>query len=74
MLGQKGRGQDAIYLRENVTWNELYRIEPIWISFLLNSVYGVLPSPFDLLNWDFIEHKIASYVSFNRTLGHIMSG
>ena len=48
-LGQQGAWTRWNVLKRKVTWSELWRMEPLRISFLLRSVSDVLPSPSNLL-------------------------
>lgn len=34
-----------------ITWAKLWRAEPLWTKFLIQSVYDVLPSPANLHTW-----------------------
>ena len=34
-----------------LTWGDIWKYEPLWFSFLLRSVYDLLPSPANLCRW-----------------------
>ena len=59
---------------KKVTWSELWRMEPLRISFLLRSVYDVLPSPSNLLKWGLLETPDCQLCGARGTLAHILSG
>ena len=40
-----------------VSWTELWRMEPVKISFMLRSVYDTLPSPSNLYQWGLAEDR-----------------
>ena len=57
-----------------VTWRELWRMDPLRISFLLRSVYDVLPSPSNLLKRGLLETPDCQLCGARGTLAHILSG
>ena len=72
-------GQQRAWTRWNVperkvTWSELWRMEPLRISFLLRSVYDVLSSPSNLLKWGLLETPNCQLCDARETLAHILSG
>ena len=48
-------------------------MEPLRISFLLRSVYGVLPSPSNLLKWGLLETPGCQLCGARDTMAHILS-
>ncbi|XP_078322870.1 uncharacterized protein LOC144622162 [Crassostrea virginica] len=54
-LGQQGAWTKWDLPSRKVTWAELWRLEPIRISFMLRSVYDTLPSPSNLCRWVLTE-------------------
>ena len=59
-LGQQGggRGQDGMFLEERLPGASYGEWEPLRISFLLRSVYDVLPSPSNLLKWELLANYV----------------
>lgn len=56
-----------------VTWPELWRLEPYCSSLLLRSVYDTLPSPSHLHTWGLREDQLCKLCSQKETLAHILS-
>lgn len=51
-----GLGSQGVWTRwdlpkRKVTWADLWRLEPYWISFMLRAVYDTLPTPANLHRW-----------------------
>ena len=57
-----------------LTWEELWRWEPLRISFLLRSVYDTLPSPSHLHMWGVKEDPNCKLCGQRGTLAHILTG
>lgn len=60
--------------RREVSWADLWRLEPFRISFLLRSVYDTLPSPVNLAKWGLREDPLCRLCGKRGTLAHILSG
>ena len=57
-----------------VSWPELWKLEPARISFLLRSVYDTLPSPANLHTWGLTEDPSCHLCGGRGTMAHILSG
>lgn len=73
-LGQQGAWTKWDLPSRKVTWAELWRLEPIRISFMLRSVYDTLPSPSNLCRWGLTEDPSCKLCGGTATLAHILSG
>lgn len=60
--------------KRKISWQELWRLEPYRISFLLRSVYDTLPSPAHLHVWGLREDPNCKLCGQKGTLAHILSG
>jgi hypothetical protein len=60
--------------QRNISWNVLWRMEPIRISFLWRSTYDLLPTPANLSKWYDDQSDQCLACGGNGTLQHIMSG
>ena len=38
-------------MQKSLTWNYIWHMAPLWISFLIRSVYNLLPSNANLVRW-----------------------
>lgn len=61
------------FAEAQVTWAELWRLEPYRISFLLRSVYDTLPSPSHLYTWGLREDPNCSLRGKKGTLAHVLT-
>ncbi|XP_076844394.1 uncharacterized protein LOC143489330 [Brachyhypopomus gauderio] len=59
--------------QRKVTWPELWRLEPLHIKFLIQSVYDVLPSPTNLKCWGLADTAACQLCQKRATLEHILS-
>ena len=73
-LGQQGAWTRWNVPERKITWAELWRMEPLRISFLLRSVYDVLPSRSNLLKWGLLETPDCQLCGARGTMAHILSG
>ncbi|CAC5385085.1 unnamed protein product [Mytilus coruscus] len=56
-----------------ISWHEMWRMDGQKISFLLRSVYDVLPTPTNLTMWKLIEDPSCKLCSKPANLEHILS-
>ncbi|XP_060082431.1 uncharacterized protein LOC132561748 [Ylistrum balloti] len=73
-LGQQGSWTRWNLPERKITWTDLWKMEPLGISFMLRSVYGTLPSPSNLCRWGLLEDPACSLCAGRGTLAHILSG
>ena len=57
-----------------VSWTELWRMEPVRISFMLRSVYDALPSLSNLHQWGLADDQKCTLCGERGTMAHILSG
>ena len=60
-------------LGRKLNWNDLWRMEGPRVSFLLRSVYDVLPSPTNLCTWGMIEDPSCKLCKRPANLEHVLS-
>lgn len=75
-VGMRQQGawtQWEIAIERKVTWAELWKADPQRISFLIQAVYDVLPSPSNFHIWRKVESPACSLCSKRGTLEHILS-
>lgn len=58
--------------QRKITWPELWRLEPLHIKFLIQSVYDILPSPTSLQRWG-LNTAACQLCQKRATLEHILS-
>ena len=56
-----------------LTWADMWNCEPLRISFLLRSVYDLLPSPANLHRWGNVNDPTCPFCAKTETLEHILS-
>ena len=56
-----------------LTWGEIWKYEPLRFSFLLRSVYDLLPSPANLCRWGLTTDPKCSLCDRTGTLEHVLS-
>ena len=60
--------------KRNLTWADLWRLEPFRISFLLRSVYDTLPTPVNLHRWGMRDDPTCKLCGKKGTMAHILTG
>ena len=60
--------------QRKVSWPEIWRLEPYRTSFMLRSVYDLLPSPANLFRWGTVEDPSCQLCGKRGTLGHVLTG
>ena len=53
-------------LQKSLTWNEIWYMTPLRISFLIRSVYDLLPSNANLVQWGKKEDPLVLYAKAGR--------
>ena len=56
-----------------LTWGDVWKYEPLRLSFKLRSVYDLLPSPANLSRWELIDDPKCSLCDKTGTLEHVLS-
>ena len=56
-----------------LTWGDIWKYEPLKFSFLLRSVYNLLPSPANLCRWGLTRDPKCSLCEKPGTLEHVLS-
>jgi len=73
-MGSQGRWTKWNLPERKLTWQELWRYEPLRLSFLLRSVYDLLPTPTNLTRWKLTDDPLCPLCKkSNGFLQHIMS-
>ena len=72
-MGQQGRWTRWTVEQKKVSWAEIWRMEPVRISFMLRSVYDLLPSPTNLCRWGLTEDSGCKLCGMRGTLRHILT-
>jgi hypothetical protein len=72
-LGSQGGSTRWTVPERKLTWNQIWHLEPARISFMLRSVYDVLPTPANLHRWKLIDNPACPLCGKKGTLGHILS-
>ena len=72
-MGSQGAWTRWQTTERKLTWADMWRSEPLRISFLLRSVYDLLPSPANLHRWGLIENPVCSLCEKRGTLEHALS-
>ncbi|XP_060589959.1 uncharacterized protein LOC132745154 [Ruditapes philippinarum] len=72
-LGSQGSWMKWNLPERQLTWQELWSYEPLQLSFLLRSVYDLLPSPTNLKLWKLSEDPSCPLCGNVGSLRHIMS-
>ena len=60
-------------LQKSLTWNEIWHMVPLRISFLIRSVYDLLPSNANLVRWGKIEDPTCPLCQGRQTTEHVLS-
>ena len=60
-------------IRKSVSWNELWKMEPLRIKFLLRSTYDLLPTPTNLVRWGLTQDEKCPLCSQPCHLEHVLS-
>jgi hypothetical protein len=72
-LGIQGAWMRWTLPDRKLTWNEIWKFEPLRLQFLLRSVYDLLPSPANLHRWSLTENPDCPLCKKRGTLEHILS-
>ncbi|XP_045174487.2 uncharacterized protein LOC123535800 [Mercenaria mercenaria] len=73
-FGSQGNWTKWTVPERKLTWNELWTYEPLQLSFLLRSVYDMLPTPTNLYQWKLTEDQTCPLCEKKGSLRHILSG
>ncbi len=57
----------------NITWNDLWKMDPHSIKSLIQAVYNILPSPSNLHCWGLADWPACPFCEKTGMLGHILS-
>ena len=60
-------------LQRSVTWNDMWHMAPLRISFLIRSVYDLLPSNANLVRWGKKEDPTCPLCNGRETTEHVLS-
>ena len=60
-------------LQKSFTWNEIWHIAPLWISFLIKSVYDLLLSNANLVRWEEKRTPLVRYAKAGRPQENVLS-
>ena len=60
-------------LQKSLTWNEIWHMTPLWTSFLIRSVYDLLPSNANLVRWEKKQDHTCPQRQGRQTTEHVLS-
>ena len=72
-MGIQGTWTKWVLPDRKLTWNDLWKFEPLRIEFLLRSVYDLLPSPANFCRWTLTDNLACPLCERRDTLDHILS-
>lgn len=72
-MGSQGAWTKWATTNRKLTWKDIWNYQPLRLSFLLRSVYDVLPSPTNLHRWGLTEQPNCPICGGIGTLEHILS-
>ncbi|XP_053380041.1 uncharacterized protein LOC128548701 [Mercenaria mercenaria] len=72
-MGAQGDWTKWCTTDRKLTWAEIWRYEPVRLSFLLRSVYDLLPSPSNLHRWGLQDNPICPLCDKVGTIEHVLS-
>jgi hypothetical protein len=72
-LGLQGAWTRWSTTERKLTWADLWQYEPLRLSFLLRSVYDLLPSPANLHRWGLVEDPRCPLCDKKGTMEHVLS-
>ena len=72
-MGQQGSWNRWNLPERRLTWQELWQYEPLQLSFLLRSVYDLLPTPTNLERWKLSEDPSCPLCKQRGTLQHVLT-
>ncbi|XP_045195004.2 uncharacterized protein LOC123550644 [Mercenaria mercenaria] len=72
-MGAQGAWTKWCTTDRKLTWAEIWRYEPVRLSFLLRSVYDLLPSPSNLHRWGLQDNPICPLCDKVGTMEHVLS-
>ena len=59
--------------QRKISWQDLARMEPLRISFLLRATYDLLPTPANLKQWKMVESDLCTKCQKRATLEHVLA-
>ena len=60
-------------LQRSLSWNDLFHMAPLRISFILRSVYDLLPSNANLVKWKKTDDPSCPLCKERQTVEHVLS-
>ena len=60
-------------MQKSLTWNDIWHMVPLRISFLIRSVYDLLPSNANLIRWGKKEDPTCPLCNGGQTTEHVLS-
>ena len=72
-MSQQGSWNQWNMPGRKLTWQELWQYEPLQLSFLLKSVYDLLPTPTNLERWKLSEEPSCPLCKQTGTLQHVLT-
>ncbi|XP_060584572.1 uncharacterized protein LOC132740645 [Ruditapes philippinarum] len=71
-MGSQGASTKWNLPERKLNWSDIWQMEPVRISFLLRSVYDVLPTPGNLHRWKLIDDPSCTLCGKRGTLEHVL--
>ncbi|XP_060590709.1 uncharacterized protein LOC132745755 [Ruditapes philippinarum] len=72
-LGPQGNWTRWQVPERKLSWQEIWQYEPLRLSFLLRSIYDMLPSPTNLYQWKLIDDPACPLCGSPGSLKHVLS-
>ena len=70
--GQWTTWEDA--LQRSLSWNDIWHMAPLRLSFIIRSIYDQLPTANNLTKWNLSKDTKCALCNGNETLSHVLSG
>lgn len=73
---QKQQGQWTTWdeaLQRAVSWNDIWYMAPLHLSFIIRSVYDQLPTGDNLIRWHLVQEAKCALCSQDESLNHVLS-
>ena len=70
--GQWTTWEDA--LQRSLSWNDIWHMAPLRLSFIIRSIYDQLPTANNLTKWNLSKDTKCALCDENETLSHVLSG
>ena len=59
--------------QRKLSWTDLWRMEPVRLSFMINAAYDVLPTPTNMVKWKVADEESCKLCGKKSNLRHVLS-